>query len=200
MSRLEAALRGLLGHLVERGVAFAVVGGVAVSVRAEPRFTRDADICVAVESDAQSEDLVTSLRTPGYLVTSLMEQADARRLAAARLERPTSDEAGVALDLLFASSGIEAEVVAAAEPLELFEGLVAPVATVPCLIALKVLARDDATRPQDRVDLVALRRLATAADMEEARRLLLLISDRGYHRGRALVADLEAFEQEMDGR
>jgi predicted nucleotidyltransferase len=62
----------------------------------------------------------------------------------------------VVADLLFASSGIEPEVVAAAEPLEIFPGVTAPVAQIGHLIALKLLARDDRTRPQDAVDLRAL--------------------------------------------
>jgi hypothetical protein len=72
-------------------------------------------------------------------------------------------------DLLFASCGIEPEVVAAADAIELFQGLSVPVATIGHLIALKVLSRDDDTRPQDIVDLRALIVEATAADLAMAR-------------------------------
>jgi ribosomal protein L14 len=34
------------------GARFALVGGLAVSVRVEPRFTRDIDLVVAIEHDA----------------------------------------------------------------------------------------------------------------------------------------------------
>lgn len=44
------------------------------------------------------------------------------------------------VDLLFASSGIENEVVASADLLEVLPGLTVPVATTAHLIALKVLA------------------------------------------------------------
>ncbi|OGK81962.1 MAG: hypothetical protein A2050_14960 [Candidatus Rokubacteria bacterium GWA2_73_35] len=68
-----------------------------------------------------------------------------------------------------------------------------PVATTGHLIALKILARDDRTRPQDRVDLVALAAAAAPADIEQARAALALITQRGFQRGRNLMADLEEF-------
>jgi predicted nucleotidyltransferase len=61
------------------------------------------------------------------------------------------------VDLLFASSGVEPEIAARAEALALLEDLVVPVARTGDLLALKLLARDDASRPQDAVDLSALR-------------------------------------------
>lgn len=59
------------------------------------------------------------------------------------------------------------------------------------LIALKVLSRDDKTRPQDRVDLAALLSRATDDDLAEARALLQLITTRGYHRDIDLLAALD---------
>jgi hypothetical protein len=97
------------------------------------------------------------------------------------------------LDLLFASSGIETELVAAAAPIEIVPGLLVPVASTGHLLALKTLSADDARRPQDRVDLVALLRVATPRDFAEAHAACDLITARGYHRGRnlgALLAEL----------
>ncbi|CAN5493427.1 nucleotidyl transferase AbiEii/AbiGii toxin family protein [soil metagenome] len=196
MSRLEAALRDLADHLASLEARFAVVGGLAISARAEPRFTRDADICVSVGSDEEAERLVASLRGHGLVVMSIIEQEATRRVAAVRLGHRAPEAADVPLDLLFASSGVEPEVVATADRLELFDGLVVPVATVPSLIALKILSRDDARRPQDQVDLSVLRRLATTAELERARALLVLIGERGFGRGRDLLGAMDAFERE----
>jgi predicted nucleotidyltransferase len=82
-------------------------------------------------------------------------------------------------------------VVASAELLEVLPELEVPVAGLPELIALKLLARDDDARPQDAADLVALAPLATAADLESTRKLVRLIEDRGYHRGRDLSVELD---------
>lgn len=49
------ALRRLDGDLDRVGVRWALIGGLAVSVRAEPRFTRDVDVAVAIDSDVEAE-------------------------------------------------------------------------------------------------------------------------------------------------
>ena len=106
---------------------------------------------------------------------------------------------GTVVDLLFASSGIEPEVVAAVELIEAVPGLTVPVARLGHLIALKVLARDDRLRPQDRVDLAALLTRADSAALAEARESVTLITDRGFHRGRDLHAALDEAVGEFRG-
>ena len=63
------------------------------------------------------------------------------------------------MDLLFASSGIEPEIVAAADWVESVLGLRVRVARRGHLLALKLLSRSP-ERPQDQWDLVALRETA----------------------------------------
>ena len=50
---MNAIARALRDFLAERpaGVGFALVGGLAVSARTEPRFTRDLDFAIAVADD-----------------------------------------------------------------------------------------------------------------------------------------------------
>jgi hypothetical protein len=190
VTSLEEALRQISTHLTEAHVPFALVGGLAVSARTEPRFTRDADLAVAVASDAEAEALVRELRARGYGIDAIVEQDAVGRLATARLTRSSQPRAPV-IDLLFASSGIEREVVAEAEPLELLPKLVISVARVGHLIALKVLSRDDVSRPQDLADLRALLRVTSASELERARQALVLVAARGYHRGRELALELQ---------
>lgn len=191
MNRLQAALGDIGKLLNQKEFGWALVGGLAVSVRAEPRFTRDVDVAVAVENDGQAERLVADLRGIGYEILETVEQEATGRFATARLVPPGRDAGGVIVDLLFASSGVEPEVVSSAEPLEVLPGLTVPVAGLPELIALKLLSRDDSTRPQDAADLVALASLATAAHFDTARALVRLIEARKYNRGRDLSAELE---------
>jgi len=186
VSELADSLRRIASDLDEANVAFALIGGLAVSVRAEPRFTRDADLAVSVRTDADSEALVRHLLGRGYALESSVEQAATGRLATVRLTRSDSDDSPV-VDLLFASSGIEPDLVARAEPLEILPDLTIPVALTGDLMALKVLARDDLERPQDVADLRALLRVASDSDLTQAQASLALIERRGYHRGRALV-------------
>ncbi len=95
---------------------------------------------------------------------------------------------GVVTDLLFASSGIEPEIVEQAVATTVIVGLVLPVACVGHLIAMKLLARDDRRRPADADDLVALSEVATDQDWSIAHTAVGLIVDRGFDRGRDLVA------------
>ena len=74
MTSLESALHRIAADLTRSHVGFALVGGLAVSVRTEPRFTRYADLAVAVMSDAEGEALIRQLRTNGYEVATLVEQ------------------------------------------------------------------------------------------------------------------------------
>jgi hypothetical protein len=124
---------------------WAVIGGLAVSARAEPRLTRDVDIAVAVHDDIEAERLVADLRDRGYAVEAIVEQTATRRLATVRMAPPRS---GAVVDLLFASSGIERDLVGRADRIEVAPGLTLPVAQRGDLIALKLLARDDGRRPQ----------------------------------------------------
>jgi predicted nucleotidyltransferase len=170
---------------------WALVGGLAVSARTEPRFTRDVDLAVAVGGDCEAEATVRALQSRGYRVQALIEHEPTERLATTRLIPPGEEETGIVGDMLFASSGIEAEIAAAADALGVFPGLRVPVARIGHLIALKLLARDDRSRPQDRADLVALLRGASAPDLDEARAAASLIRQRGFHRGRDLAAALQ---------
>jgi hypothetical protein len=190
VSRLEAALRGIAAELDRRGRSWAVVGGLAVSARVEPRFTRDIDLALAVADDADAVALVHALVARGYRVTASLEQESVGRLATVRLEAPGEGPEGVVVDLLFASSGIEPEVVAASDVLEVFPGLSVKVARGGHLLALKVLSKSP-SRPQDPVDIAALLRRADASDLDEARAMCTLIVERGYGRGRDLARLLD---------
>ena len=192
MTPLADVLARISAELSALEVRFALIGGLAVSVRAEPRFTRDVDVAVAVKGDAEAEALVRELLLRGYQVLAHLEQTAAGRMASVRLAGT-----GAVVDLLFASSGIAAEVVAAAELLEVLPGVAVPVATVPHLLALKVLARDDRRRPQDRADALALVRATNAAGLAEARAALALIRSRGYARDRELLDDLARLLEEL---
>ncbi len=135
MNRLAGTLAQVSGDLDQLAVSWAVVGGLAVSVRGEPRLTRDIDVAVSVESDRDSERIFPSLRVP--------------------------------------------------------------VARRPHLIAMKLLARDDRVRPQDFDDLRSLLLQATEEEISDARRLLALITQRGFARRRDLGVALDDVVREL---
>lgn len=185
MTRLGDVLAAVAADLRGQTGGFALVGGLAVSVRAEPRFTRDIDLAVAVTGDGAAEGLIRNLVARGYRVVAQVEHGAAARLATVRLLPPECDAEGVIVDLLFASSGIEPETVRDAESLEILGGILAPVATIPHLVVAKLLSRDE-RRPQDAADLEALRRVRRPEDIVSAMTLAGLVEERGFARGRDL--------------
>ncbi len=197
MNRLESLLRQIAALFGGQDPRWALVGGLAVSVRTEPRFTRDLDLAMAVSDDREAEAFIHRLRNAGFRVLAIVEQEAAHRLATARLAVPEDEPQGLMLDLLFASSGIEQEVCANAELMQVFPGLVVPVARLHHLIVLKTLARDDRTRPQDAGDLRQLIAAAAPTELDAARDAARLIEQRGFNRSRDLVEAVSRAWQEF---
>jgi predicted nucleotidyltransferase len=185
VSKLVQTLRAFLDAF-PKDRTFAVVGGLAVSARTEPRFTRDLDLAIAVENDAEAEGVVFGLQGGGFTVVATIEHATMHRLATVRLRQHPQ---APFVDLLFASCGVEPEIASAASPLELL-GVTVPVATVGHLIAMKLVSRDPKRRPRDQQDLVDLARVADELEWRRAEASVALIQQRGFSRGRDLVTGL----------
>ncbi|MCU1399476.1 MAG: hypothetical protein JWN62_2585 [Acidimicrobiales bacterium] len=191
MNRLLESVRKALALITADGRVAVLIGGLAVSARSMPRFTFDADLAVAVDSDEQAESLVRSFVARGYEVVATMEQSGVDRLAGIRFIDPD----GVALDVLTASSGIESEIVAAAEEIDVVEGFPMRVATAGHLIALKLLSVGPG-RETDAADLRALASVATKSDWQQASEAVELIVQRGFNRDRDLAASLATLRRE----
>jgi hypothetical protein len=106
MTDLGEHLRVVISDLYSIGAHIALVGGLAVSARAEPRMTRDADLALSVTDDADAERLVLLMEGLGYSVLAAVEQEAVGRLSTVRLMQQGS---ATITDLLFASTGIEPE-------------------------------------------------------------------------------------------
>jgi predicted nucleotidyltransferase len=188
MQSVDAVLMQAAMDLDAIGARWAVIGGLAVAFRAEPRFTKDVDLAVAVADDEEAEGIVDRLQVRGYALASLVEQDYVNRLATARLVRPKAGASSAFIDLLFANSGIEEDIVRRADRLEVLPDVFMPVASIGHLIALKVLAG----RHQDLTDLGYLIAAATEADLSEARKSAVKIQEGGFNRGQNLPEDLAA--------
>lgn len=168
-----------------------MVGGIAVSLRTVERFTKDIDFAISVESDSAADLLVNSFRNAGFHIAMFLEKEDDGGLMTVRLT--TGGDVEVFVDLLFATSGIEREVIADATELEPFPGIVVKLASTSSLIAMKVLSADWKIRPQDVLDIQQLLGVADLNDIERARELLELITERGYNRSKDLQTELAEY-------
>jgi predicted nucleotidyltransferase len=189
MTELETFLARVAKRLDSLGTHWAVIGGIAVSSRSEPRFTRDIDIAVSVQSDDEAEKITLDFRQSGMGILAMIEQEAKERLATVRLNVDANSE--VITDLMFSSSGIEPEIVKAAKVIKVFTNTYAPVAQIGHLIALKVLSKNEETRPQDLTDLRHLLLVANEVERSRAREAVKLITERGYNRDKDLTGELE---------
>ncbi len=176
------------------GARFAVVGGIAVSFRAEERTTKDLDLVIAVEDDAAAQRFVHEFSQLGYLIDDIFEHETANRMSTVRMI--SQGDHPMFVDLLFASSGIESEIIDSAEESHIFSNTNVHVATVPALIALKVLSARPG-RMKDIVDLQSLFEVASQEEIAEARYLLDLITTRGYNRNKDLQKDLDRYLEQF---
>ncbi len=178
------ALRQLDSDLRSKGIGWALVGGIAVTLRVSPRATEDVDVVLAVGSDWEAQKVIGFLFSRGWHYVK-EHQDHQEQIASTRIRGPGRGE--VIVDLLVAVSGIETEVVASAEPILVAGEFEMPVASLPALIALKVLAGRD----KDRQDIEALLDAAGSADIHLARRFLELIERRGFDRDKDLLFELD---------
>lgn len=186
LSKLTSALNSL--H-----VEYCLVGGFAVALRAEPRLTRDIDLAVSVDSDKEVEQLVISLKEHGFFADTLLEHKITSRISTVRLLNTQKDVGGIFADLLFCSSGIEKDAVKQSTIEEIMPGIKIRVATIPYLIAMKVLAYEPDLRSRDKDDAIGLIKEASPAELEEATKLLEKITAAGLNRGKDLKSDFEKF-------
>ena len=191
IDHLEDYVKNVAQRLRELGVEFALVGGIAVSLRTIERFTKDVDFAISVEGERAAEAVVRSLNSSGFRIAMFLEREEDGRLATVRLR--SNGEVEVFVDLLFATSGIENEVIADATPLEIFPGFIVKLASIPALIAMKLLSADWDTRPQDVIDLRYLLAAADGDEIERTKYLISLITQRGYNRNKDLETDLAGY-------
>lgn len=144
-------LKVLADILADNGLSAALIGGHAVNVWAEPRFTADIDVTVAADA-AAFERVRQDLLARGYRIvqevgTGLASGPDFLRLARGPDDPP--------IDLQAAKTAFQQEVLRRARPGR------PPIATPEDLIVLKLIAH----RPKDMLD---LRNLIVLNDLDWA--------------------------------
>ena len=119
--------------LSELNIQWALIGGLAVSTHANPRFTNDIDISVSVSSDIEVENIVFQLQQRQWKAEQILEENKSYISTVRFIHLQYPD---IFVDLLFASSGIETEIVEEAFLLEALPSLNIKVAQIGHLLAL----------------------------------------------------------------
>ena len=146
----SAALERLTRALNENGVGYALIGGIAVSLVAKPRFTADIDAVLWHLGDDFGSTL-EALRSRGF------ESRSEKPLEFARRHRMLllADADGVGIDLSLGALPFEEETVRNALRIEVVPGLEVRVARPEALVVMKALA----ARPRDLEDIRELLRM-----------------------------------------
>jgi predicted nucleotidyltransferase len=144
---LRITLADVASFLQAEGIAYALIGGLAVSVRGQPRMTADVDLVIAADIE-RALALVASLPQSRFRpLFQDVEEVVTRAFLLPLRHRSTNVKVDVAVGL----SGFEQQAVARAEPIEL-AGSQVKVATAEDLLIMKLLAG----RPQDEQDIRGL--------------------------------------------
>jgi len=144
---LTRELRAIVAALDAAGIAYALAGGLAVSIYATPRATQDIDLLIAV---SDLERTVAAMRGLGFRVAGRAMRVAGGRMEIQRLIKIDGTDV-LPLDLLLPMDEELIGILAARTEVS-WEGTSLWIVTVPGLRSLKRL-RDSA---QDRADLEAL--------------------------------------------
>ena len=139
-----ATLQRLVLALDHIAVPYAIIGGVAVSIRSVPRYTQDVD-AVMWFGETGWQELLDKLISHGFIARS------SRPIEFARLNRLLLlvDKDGIQVDLSFGALPFEEHTVRNAERIEVADRLTAPIASAEALLIMKAIA----WRPKDHVDI-----------------------------------------------
>ena len=137
-------LKRLCREFDEYRIPYAIIGGVAVSIRSTPRYTKDVDAVVWVGEEGWIEFL-SHITKRGLRVRA----DDPIRFARQNRLLLLTDEDGVHIDLSFGALPFEEQMIRNAEPIEVAEGCIASIATAEALVVMKAIA----WRPKDKQDI-----------------------------------------------
>lgn len=157
---LQGALTGLIEWLAGSNVPHAIIGGVAVSLIAQPRVTQDIDVVIWLPDEAWPE-LLTSGASFGFN-PRIDQPLDFARRARVLLLR--HEPSGISADISCGSLPFEREAIDRAITLHV-AGLTLKVSTPEDLIIMKAVAG----RPRDRVDIESILDTNPQLDLERVR-------------------------------
>lgn len=157
------ALAALSAWLGESGIPYAVIGGVAVSLQATPRYTQDIDAVVWTD-DASWGGLVASAAAFGIRARIDDPVGFAARTRVLLL----AHDAGVPIDLSCGALPFEQDLVESAAVLNV-GAFAVRVARPEHLLVTKAIAN----RPRDRADIESLLSVHPDLDVGRARRVVV---------------------------
>ena len=144
---LYKALADVVSLLEREGIPYALIGGLAASLRGQPRITADIDLVILSDVDRVLK-LASDLGATEFRPLFIDPTEVIQRSFILPLRHRTTN---IKVDLAIGLSGFERQAIARAKPMHVAETIVS-VATAEDLLIFKVLAG----RPQDQEDIQGL--------------------------------------------
>jgi Nucleotidyl transferase of unknown function (DUF2204) len=144
---LSTTLADAVAFLESEGISYALIGGLAVSLRGQPRVTVDVDMVIAIDVNRALALLPMLSQSKFEPLFHGVEEVVQKSFILPLRHRTT----GIKVDLAIGLSGFERQAVARAERIQIADQKVA-VATAEDLLVMKLLAG----RPQDEQDITGL--------------------------------------------
>ena len=186
--KLFVALRDLQSWLSHERIDYATVGGIAVSLVAQPRFTNDIDAVVWVESE-RWRPLLESASRHGFVprIADPIEFATRSRVLLLR-----HTDTGIGIDLSFAALPFEREMIDEAIPVDIHD-VKLRIARPEDLIVMKAVAN----RAKDLADIESILTFHPKLDLAHVRRWVKEFADA--LESPELAADLERILKASSG-
>lgn len=131
-SPFQEAFRAIVSFCERRKIPYFVLGGVAVGVLGEPRFTYDVDLDIQLSKDA-AEPFLRAAKKEGFRIDVTQATKDIAQFGTFRMARE-----GVQIDCILASTPLETEVFRRRKRRKLF-GLNVYLPSVEDLLLLKII-------------------------------------------------------------
>ena len=164
---LARALAALSGWLAATQVPYALIGGIAVSLQADPRYTQDIDAVVWTDDSSWPELVASAVR---FGIRARVD--DVLAFAARSRVLLLVHESGVPLDVSCGALPFEQVLVESAVVLDA-GGFLVRVARPADLLVMKAVAG----RPRDHADIESLLRADPELDVGAARRVIVEFAD-----------------------
>jgi len=162
----ESLLGRIARELDQRAIPYMVIGGQAVLVYAEPRFTRDIDITLGVGPD-RLDDILGLALDCGW--KALVDPA--RPFVEKHMVLPCEEPSGIRIDLIFSFSPYEAQALERVRRIEM-DGQNVRFASPEDLVVHKVIAG----RARDLEDVASVLRMNPGSDLAYIRHWLGVFS------------------------
>jgi predicted nucleotidyltransferase len=156
-------IAALARTLEKTGIPYMIIGGQAVLIHGEPRFTRDIDVTLGVGPDSL-QDLISAIKPLGWV--ALPQEPET--FVAQTMVLPCEDTGtGIRIDFIFGLTAYEQESIQRAKPVQI-EGAAVLFAGAEDLIIHKMIAG----RPRDLEDVAGIVAKNPSMDLNRIRTTL----------------------------